>query len=406
MINCPKCHVPNTDTATACAACGTTLAGQQFAQAMDQAQQSAPAPAPQPTGQVDPAAQPPPAAPQAPPPQFAGVPEPAPIAPAMDAAAAQMEINKFVSEQRARKRMKTLLYLVTVMIIAGVLGFFYVKSARRKARIQEVAEFFSAFRLVDDEETATFWKCGVRARHRDVRLAKDTLEITDGLEKAFSNFPKSQPDHLKNKCVPMIAGIMESLDKLKPPTDFEQPLEGVKVAMKKVATVYLAYADKIDQRKQEAINEQEVRNCNQDFHIAQEQKDVAKALPYYNLLNCAVPELDKNVKLTKKAPNTQYIVEYIYNTCKEDPTYADKLRKECFDKRNENAEKTKGYREAVYQMSGDNRDLSAINDCFKRANRGFDRAEIEAIAKVFVTYRTARGEIIKALAKVKKETAE
>ena len=35
---------------------------------------------------------------------------------------------------------------------------------------------------------------------------------------------------------------------------------------------------------------------------------------------------------------------------------------------------------AVYKMAGDNRDLSAINDCFKRANRGFDRAEIEARA--------------------------
>ena len=35
MINCPKCQVPNPDTASSCAACGTALASQQFAQALD-----------------------------------------------------------------------------------------------------------------------------------------------------------------------------------------------------------------------------------------------------------------------------------------------------------------------------------------------------------------------------------
>jgi hypothetical protein len=269
-----------------------------------------------------------------------------------------------------------------------------------------VFNFFKAFRLVDDEETATFWKCTVRARHRDVRLAKDTLEITEGLEKAFSNFPKSQPDHLKEKCLPQIAGILESLDKLTPPPGFEKPLESVKDSMKTVRTAMMAYANKISKRKGEAINEQEVRACNQDFHMAQDNPDAPKAVAYYNLIKCAVPDLDKKVKEIKKPPDTQPVVEYVYETCKKDPTYADVLRKECFDKRNETNEKTKEFREAVYQMSGDNRDLSAINHCFTTANRGFDRAEQEAVAKAFVAYRGARGEVLKALAQVKKETAD
>ncbi len=434
MINCPKCQVPNSDTSAVCAACGTSLAGQQLAQAMDHAQQQmsqtaapaaapppppgqppagyapqpAPGQAPAPYGQAMAPAPPAPSMPPAPvQPRFAGVPEMvAPIGAPMDAATAQMEINKFLAEQKARKRMKALMYLVVVMIIAGVLGFVYLRDARKKARIKEVAEFFSAFRLVDDEETATFWKCTVRARHRDVRLARDTLEITDGLEKAFQNFPKSQPEYLKEKCIPQITGILASLEKLKPPAGFEEALEAVKQSMKKVAAVFTTYANKIAQRKDEASNEQEVRDAVGEFHLAQSQSEVPKALEYYNILKCAIPELEKQVKAISKPPDTQPVVEYIYNTCKADPTFADKLRKECFDKRKENVEKDAGYKAAVYKMSGDNRDLSAINDCFSRANRGFDREEIEAVAKVFVDYRGARGEIIKALAQVKKETSE
>ena len=37
MINCAKCQVPNPDNSTVCAACGTALAGQSFAQALYEA---------------------------------------------------------------------------------------------------------------------------------------------------------------------------------------------------------------------------------------------------------------------------------------------------------------------------------------------------------------------------------
>lgn len=346
------------------------------------------------------------AAPQAPAqPQF-NIPEEAPIAPAMDQVQAQAEINRFVEEQRAQKRMKSLIYLAIVVVIAGVVGFFLWTSAQKKQKIQEAAKFFMAYRAIDDEGIAGFWKCTVRAKHRDVRLAADTLEITDGLEKAFNNFPSGQPDWLRDKCITMIDGIVEDLGKLKPTSDFVTPLEGVKTVMGEVKLTFIKYADKINQRKQEASNEQEIRNANGDFHMVVEQQDAPKALAYFNLINCAVPDLVKSAKALKKPPDTQPVVEYIYNTCKADPTYADKLRGECFDKRNDNLKKTKGYKAVVYRMSGDPRDLEAINDCFRRANSGFAAAEYKEIAEVFVKYRNARGKVLETLGELKKKFAE
>ncbi len=427
MINCPKCQYPNEDGTTACAACGASLADQQLAQALDQPQQPGSEQQPLDPAQMQqqmeqmqqqmaqmqqmaqqtgaPAPEQPPAA-QAPAPQQPVTPAAPPVGQPMDPNQAQAEINQFLAEQRSRKRTKMFIYSAVALALAGVLGFFWLQNARKEARVKEVYNFFTAFRGVDDEAVANFWKCTVRAKHRDVRLAKDTMEITDGLTKAFSNFPTSQPSHIKDKCVPLIASILEDLDKLKPPEGFVAPLDSVKTAMKEVRTTFLAYAAKIDLRKGDATNEQEVRNMANEFHMANENPDTPKALEYYNLLKCAIPDLDAAIKAIKKPPNTQPVVEYIYNTCKEDPEYADKLRKECFDLRKANVEKDKGFKTAVYNMSGDNRDTMALSHCFTETNKGFDYKELEAVAKVFITYNNSRGGILKSLAKVKAEMAD
>ena len=439
MPNCPKCQYPNEDESTVCAACGAPLEVQQAPaqpamdpalmqqqmelmqqqmQQMQQMQQQAGG-APQQPVQAEPAAvaaqvptQPVAAAPgqpaapamQLPPEMTAAAPMGAPMSPGQ----AQAEIDQWAAEQRARKRTKMLIYTAITLAIVGVLGFFWLQNMRKEKRVNEVHNFFTAFRGVDDEAVAGFWKCTVRAKHRDIRLAKDTMEVTDGLTKAFNNFPTSQPGHIKDKCVPLIAGILEDLDKLKPPTGFTTALDSVKEAMKAVRTTFVTYADKIDQRKGEAVNEQEVRNLANNFHMAHDNPDSApKALEYYNLLKCAIPDLDPAIKAVKKPPNTQPVVEFIYNSCKEDPKYADKLRVECFEKRKELLDlKDKGFKDAVYNMAGDNRDTMALDHCFTESNKGFDYVELEAVAKVFIKYNNARGEILKALAKVKQEVAD
>ncbi len=450
MINCPKCQYPNEDGATVCAACGAGLeqaaqpaAGdpqldpaemqkqmelmqQQMAQMQQMQQAGAPAPqqpvdpaaAAVPQQPVDPAAavpqqpvDPVAATQQAMAPEPAYAPAPGPVGQPMDPNQAQAEINQFLAEQKSRKRTKMFMYSAVFLALVGVLGFFWLQSIRKEARVKEVYDFFTAYRGVDDETVAAFWKCTVRAKHRDVRLAKDTMEITEGLTKAFNNFPTSQPDHIKTKCVPILATALDEFGKLKPPEGFATPLESVKGSMKDVRTTFMTYADKIDERKGEAKSEQEVRNMANAFHMAHDNPDVLpKALEYYNILKCAIPDLDKAIKAIKKPPDTQPVVEYIYESCKKDEYkagYADKLRKECFEQRKTILDvKDKGFKNAVYNMAGDNRDTMAVDMCFNETNKGFDYKELEAVAKVFIKYNNARGEILKSLAQVKKEMSE
>jgi len=112
------------------------------------------------------------------------------------------------------------------------------------------------------------------------------------------------------------------------------------------------------------------------------------------------------VRAIKAVPDTQPVVEYIYNTCKAGPAYADTLRKKCFVQRNKSTKKTAEFNQAVYKMSGDPRDLEAINDCFRRASKGFSEDELKAIAQVFIKYRNARKQILEVGAKIKRELKE
>lgn len=445
MINCPKCGVPNPDNSTSCVACGTALASQQFAQALDAAQQqmgqqpqqpAAPVAAPQqpaaapPVQQVDPnmAAQQP--APGVAPQQPVGIhpnmaaQQPAPMDPGvvqpgfggpvggavgqpMDPNQAQAEINQFLAEQKSRKRTKTFIYLAIAFVLIGVGVFYFLQSMRVEARKKEVYKFYTSYLAVQDQSIAGFWKCTVRAKHRDVRLAKDTSEVTDGLQKAFANFPKSQPDRIKDRCVPMIPGIIDELQKLKAPEGFGKPIKNVIDSMEKVKVAFMAYANKIEKRKGEALIEAEIRKAQNDFHMAVDNMDGAeKALMYWNILKCAIPDLYTKVKKISKPPDSQPVVEYVYETCKADAKFADKLRKECYEQRNANVEKDAEFKKAVYQMSGDNRDGFAIEDCFKRANRGFDLEELTAVAKAFVEANKAHASVLNQLAEVKKELAD
>lgn len=404
MINCPKCQVPNPDSATACAACGTTLVGQQFAQALDQAMSPGAPPPPPPVAAEAPAPLPP--APTG----FGGFGDPMATS---DPVAAQAEINRFMAEQRAKKRTKSIIYLLILAAIAGVIAFFVISGARKKARTESVVQFYQAFNKLDDDSVGTFFKCVVRAQHMDIHKATDTLVLTDGLEKAFNNYPKSQPDWLRTKCIPMLGGAIEDLGKLKAPDGFEAAIDAMKSSLKEVQTTFERYAATIDRRKNEAADEQEVRAMNADFHNAVENKDSPKALPYVNFLICAVPDLVKNAKALPKPPDTQPVLDHIFKSCvdpkldqKSAVAYADKLRKECFAQRNDNQKKGPEYNVLVNKMAGDSRDLEALNDCFRRSNRGFAREEIEAVAKVFIKYNDARGKVRAEVGKVKEELAK
>jgi hypothetical protein len=256
-------------------------------------------------------------------------------------------------------------------------------------RGQDATTVLQRFNKIDDEQVGAFFKCVVRVKHVAIHKADSILVLTDGLENAFKNFPRGQPGWIRDKCVPLLDAALKDLGRLRPAA-LATPLESYKGSLRGARASFQKYAAAIEKRKDEAARELTVRQMAADFHG---ESSTSLAIEYSNLLLCAVPDLLRLVKAIKQPPDSQPVVEYIYNTCKADPRYADTLRTRCFAARKNNQKKTADVRLLAQQISGDPRDLEAINDCFRRANASFASKEIKAVGEAFVAYVDARGKV-------------
>ncbi|PID38494.1 MAG: hypothetical protein CSA65_06920 [Proteobacteria bacterium] len=412
MINCPKCGTPNPDNDTVCRACGGALAGQAFAQAMDRANEPAEAPA-----EAAPAA---PAAGDAPAPEAASaVPPSTPAAVpaaldpvpasgggfAFDPVAAQADIDNYMKAEKVRKAKKTIIYLVIFLIAAGLIGFLAYRSNVKEQEKKEAAAFLKAFFEVNNGSMAGFWRCVVRAKHKDVHLMNPG-DVVAGLDGVFKARPKSQGDYIRRKCLPMLAGTMTELDALKPPPDFKPRLEDFKKVIPKLRSGFEGYIKKMEKAKTLASNEKEVVAAAEAFH-AYEQTDRAKVVGYVNLMLCVVPDLPEMAKKVKKAPDVQPLVEHIQAQIKADlVAFANKLRKDCFAKLSDISE-PKSFKLINKKMGGeDPRDVQAIKYTFKRAWKGFFQKDLDAIGTGFTEYRNAVVKVSQVADKFKDKKAD
>ena len=341
----------------------------------------------------------------------------APIDPLLaspDPLAAQAEIDAYMRAVRSRKARKRTIYAVIAALIIAVIGGLMYHSSQQEAARQEAAKFLKAFNDVDNGSMAGFWRCNVRAKHKDVHL-EDPSGVVDGLDGVFRARPKSQPDYVKRKCLPLLKVALGEFSALKPPADFAPPLAELKAALPKLQTVFDAYIGKMEQAKELTSNEKEIMAANTAFH-ATEQTEPTKTVGYVNLLLCAYPDLPKMARKVTQPPDVQPLVEAINIDLKgsakgtPSPTelqtrveaFADKLRKTCFPKLN-SIERAKDHTLIVRKMSGDNRDGQALQWAFKKANRGFFKAELDAIGTSFVAYRNGVVKVRNTVKKFKKE---
>lgn len=264
-------------------------------------------------------------------------------------------------------------------------------------RSKATFEFYSKWRAVDDDEVSRFWKCLVRARHRDVRLAKDPQELTDGLEAAFKRYPRSQPGHLR-KCLPLLAAARKRLLAICPPAGFPRSLGRIRKALQRSQDATLAYARRLARRSSVAAADKKLLAQGTAFHLAHDGKaGYAGALAYWNVLSCVMPDLAGQVRKIKKPPDTQYVVEYIYNRCGKrgvaPKAMAPKIRA-CFARRHRIKDiKNPKFRLGLKMLSSDNRDLMALKHCFKTVNRDLVARDVAPMRAAFEGYRKARQQL-------------
>jgi hypothetical protein len=389
MVNCAKCGTPNPDSAALCLACGAPLEGQKFAQALDRATSSSSA--------SWPAVQVPSAARSSETAAPSSALAPATLAP-IDSAA-QAEINQYIAQSTAKKKRRQLLFALSGVVALLAAGLYFYSKTQMEQREQQAAEFLSAFLNVDDGAVADFWRCATRARREDVHRAKDNLVVMSRLERAFQAAPQKQPDHLRLDCLPKLEQAKQQLERLDPPDEFKAPLTHMKQQLVAIRQSTESYIERLNKAKQLASNEQAIIEAAQAFHDPSGVEET-KAVGYVNLLRCAVKNFSKIVRSVRRPPDSQGVVEHIYTACKADPSYANTLRLECFD-RLSTTRQGSTYRLARRRIAGDSRDISAIKHCFNSANRDLFKDELNAVGKSWVEYRNAVKRVVNRVAAYK-----
>lgn len=385
MVNCPKCGTPNPDTATRCLACSAPLEGQKFAQALDRAQAKTSGSWPQiqiPQGSIPPA-------PSAP---VSGQPD-------------QAEVNQYIVSARSRKRRTRLLWISVAVSAVAAAGFYFYRSAEVERSRRAAAAFMTSFMGVDGGPIATFWRCMVGAKRQDIHRAKDNLVVTSGIERAFQAQPRKHPERIKRACIPAIDDSKQALRQLKPPEGFVEPLAKLVSVLDGIKGAVDQLAGKMDQAKDLASHESEIVAAAQSFHDPG-RTEPDKAAGYVKLLRCALPGLAKMARRVRMPPDTQSVIETIFASCKADPKYADKLRRDCYPELTRGNKRSQLYRLVSRRMAGDDRDVAAIKHCFKKAHQGFFHDELAAVGKGWVDYRNAVNRVANRVSAYKEGASE
>lgn len=155
---------------------------------------------------------------------------------------------------------------------------------------------------------------------------------------------------------------------------------------------FIAYHAKMQQRSALATAEKEILTAASALHNG-DDKEIDKAAGYALVLECALPELPKLLKEIKRGPDSHPIAKHIYESCKANPAIADTFRVKCHGQLAEiakNPRKPAIYATLKSKIAGDDQERMAIDDCFKRASRGFFHTELNAIGQVWYQYRVAR----------------
>src|SRR5262249_55228119 len=125
------------------------------------------------------------------------------------------------------------------------------------------------------------------------------------------------------------------------------------------------------------------------WHSFEVGKPANEVAAFDHFLHCAVPTVDS-------MKDGQALVEFLFNSCKK-PEFVEKLNAECGKEllNDSPAGPTKGFAGTQKKMGGDDRDLSAFDDCMRKGRKGKRRDDLAEVGKAWVAWQEAGHEVRK-----------
>jgi hypothetical protein len=285
------------------------------------------------------------------------------------------------------KSSKTPLVAVGVLLVGGI-GYFAFSSMKQRDERKMQAAFMEGFQRLEKEDVGKFWAC-VLGPNVDPGMIPDNLALAARIEGAFGMDVKSYPTKVREECTPKAIDAKHRVETLEGPSIYKE-------AMAKYAKGLGDLAHELDEWTKIApamIAERAVgKKVAEDgaaWHAFGGGKPGNDVVAYDRFLHCAVPGVDK-------MKDGQALVEYLFNQCK-NPAYAVRIDTECGKEVTADVPgaPTPGFKQVVTKLAGDDRELSAFDDCLRKARKGKKRDDLAGVGRAFVGYMDAGHEVRK-----------
>ncbi len=275
--------------------------------------------------------------------------------------------------------------LLAGVAIAGGIGFAVFKMMHTRKQKELHAAVMGRFKDVESDKVAPFWVC-LLGPNVDPGLFPDNLALGQRVEAAFAGDPLHYPEKVMDECVPKLKGVGDEAAALDAPADYHDALRDYGKAVDGLAVIgEWAQHAKTRGVEREATNK--INAAGTAFH-AVDGKPSPEAISYDRFLRCVFPDLDKMA-------DEQPMLEKLFEECKK-PEFVSHLRDDCGKAMAaSDGKEDKNFKDSLKKFGADDRDLSALADCFKKGRKGEKRDEMAPFGKAWADYMKAGGAVRK-----------
>lgn len=300
---------------------------------------------------------------------------------APEAAPPSVDPIDFSLTGKPRSRLPIIIGIVALLAVGGVLLGLRLASEHR--RQLEHASLMERFAALEKNDVGAFWQC-LLGNNADPSLFPDNLVLGQRIQASFNVDPLHYPDKVIDDCVPRVLDAAKKVDGLAGPADYSSALASFRQALTALGDGTKSWAERAKTYAVERDIERKVDMGASGFHGLEDQAPPADAIAYTQFLRCAVPDFDK--------ADTQRIVEFFFLECRK-PEYMAKLY-ECGKLMNvTDGKPDKGFKDALRRIGGDDRDQSALADCFKKSRKEAHRDDLSPLGEAWFAFMKAGGEV-------------
>ena len=280
---------------------------------------------------------------------------------------------------------KTPLLIVVLLLAAVGIGFVVFKIKKGYEHDKQVAALVTRFESVEKEDVGAFWRC-LFGKDADPGMFDDNLKLGARLEGAFMADPRGFPDKANDDCAPKLHGVAPKVDDLGAPEDYMVPLAAYKASLKGLEAGITHYAEQAKKRIVLVENQKKVTAAVNAFH-ATSGVPAPEALAWDHFLRCAIPDVDS-------LKDSQALLERLFNDCKK-PEYVLKLKTECAPLASPvtDGKVDAKFKATLKKFGADDRDSSAIEDCFKKGKKEQKADDLTAFGQAWADYMKAGGDV-------------